>query len=149
MGLLDKVKGMVSGNKDKAKQGVDVSGRSSREGRARTQHDAKVDQAADAAKDQIDKLRLKSECPLSSRARLDVRGEPCGEAEAVDQAGLLVDADVVVRGVGDQLSHPVTLDPDRDRELTRPDIGQDRSGRRSGFPAPVGAPADGRSIQEW
>ena len=55
MGLLDKVKGMLSGNKDKAKQGVDVTADQT-EKVVPDAHDAKVEQAADAAKDQIDKL---------------------------------------------------------------------------------------------
>ena len=55
MGLLDKVKGMVSGNKDKAKQGVDV-GADQVEKVVPDAHDAKVEQGAESAKDAIDKL---------------------------------------------------------------------------------------------
>ena len=55
MGLMDKIKGMVSGNKDKAKQGVDV-GAHQVEKVVPDAHDAKVEQAADAGKDAIDKL---------------------------------------------------------------------------------------------
>jgi MT0933-like antitoxin protein len=55
MGLLDKVKGMVSGNKDKSKQGVDTAADQAKKV-APDEQDEKVDQAADAAKDQIDKL---------------------------------------------------------------------------------------------
>ena len=55
MGLLDKVKGMVSGNKDKAKHGVDTAAVQA-EKVVPDAHDKQVDQAADAAKDQIDKL---------------------------------------------------------------------------------------------
>jgi hypothetical protein len=55
MGLLDKVKGMVSGNKDKSKQGVDTAADQAKKV-VPDDHDEKVDQASDAAKDQIDKL---------------------------------------------------------------------------------------------
>ena len=55
MGLLDKVKGMVSGNKDKSKQGVDTAAEQA-EKVVPDEHDEQVEQAADAAKDQIDKL---------------------------------------------------------------------------------------------
>ena len=55
MGLLDKLKGMLGGNKDKATQGVDKVADVAQD-KLPDQHDAKVDQAADAAKDQIDKL---------------------------------------------------------------------------------------------
>lgn len=55
MGILDTVKGWFSGNKDKAKQGVDTAADQAQKA-VPDQHDAKVDQAAEAAKDQIDKL---------------------------------------------------------------------------------------------
>ena len=55
MGLLDKIKGMVSGNKDKAKQGVDTGADQAKKV-VPDEHDKKVDQGADAAKDAIDKL---------------------------------------------------------------------------------------------
>lgn len=55
MGLMDKIKGMVSGNKDKAKQGVDVAADQA-EKVAPDKYDAKVEQAGDTAKDAIDKL---------------------------------------------------------------------------------------------
>lgn len=55
MGLLDKVKGMVSGNKDKAKQGVDVAADQIEKVVPDSQDD-KVEKAADAAKDAIDKI---------------------------------------------------------------------------------------------
>ena len=55
MGLMDKIKGMVSGNKDKAKQGVDTAADQAKKV-VPDEHDAKVDQAADAAEDAIDKL---------------------------------------------------------------------------------------------
>ena len=55
MGLLDKIRGAIGGNKGKAKQGVDTAA-----GQAKKvvpdQHDAKVDQGADAAKDAINKI---------------------------------------------------------------------------------------------
>ena len=55
MGLLDKIKNTVSGNKGKAKQGVDTAADQSKKV-APDQHDDKVDKGADAAKDAIDKL---------------------------------------------------------------------------------------------
>jgi hypothetical protein len=55
MGFLDKIKGMVSGNKGTAKQGVDTAADQAKKV-VPDEHDAKVDQAADAAKDAIDKL---------------------------------------------------------------------------------------------
>lgn len=56
MGLLDKVKGMLKGNEDKAKQGVDSAADQAKK-IAPDQHDDKVDRAADSAKDGIDKLK--------------------------------------------------------------------------------------------
>lgn len=55
MGLFDTVKGWVSGNKGSAKQGVDTAAEQAKKV-VPDEHDAKVDQAADAAKDAIDKL---------------------------------------------------------------------------------------------
>jgi hypothetical protein len=55
MGFLDKIKGMLGGNKDKAKQGVDVAADQAKNV-VPDEHDAKVDQAADAVEEQIDKL---------------------------------------------------------------------------------------------
>jgi MT0933-like antitoxin protein len=55
MGMLDTVKGWVSGNKGGAKQGVDTAADQAKKV-VPDEHDAKVDQAADAAKDAIDKL---------------------------------------------------------------------------------------------
>lgn len=55
MGLMDKVKGLVGGNKDKLGQGVDKGAEVAQE-KLPDQYDAKADQAADAAKEQIDKL---------------------------------------------------------------------------------------------
>jgi hypothetical protein len=55
MGLMDKIKGMVSGNKDKAKQGVNTGAAQAKKV-VPYAHDKRVDQAADAANDQIDKL---------------------------------------------------------------------------------------------
>ena len=55
MGLLDKIKGAVSGNKNKAKQGVDTAADQAQKV-VPDQHDDKVDKAGDAAKDAIDKL---------------------------------------------------------------------------------------------
>ena len=55
MGLFDKAKAMLSGNKGKAKQGVDVAA-DQVEKVVPDSQDAKVEQAAEAAKDAIDKL---------------------------------------------------------------------------------------------
>ena len=55
MGLLDKIKSTVSGNKGKAKQGVDAAADQAQKV-VPDEHDDKVDQAAEAAKDAIDKL---------------------------------------------------------------------------------------------
>jgi len=55
MGLFDKAKAMLSGNKDKSKQGVDAAADQVEKVTSDSQ-DAKVEQAAEAAKDAIDKL---------------------------------------------------------------------------------------------
>ncbi len=55
MGLMDKVKGLVGGKKDKLGQSVDKGAEVAQE-KLPDQYDAKADQAADAAKEQIDKL---------------------------------------------------------------------------------------------
>jgi hypothetical protein len=55
MGLFDKAKGMVSGNKNKAKQGVDTAADQAQK-RVGDDHDAKIERGADSAKDAIDKL---------------------------------------------------------------------------------------------
>jgi len=55
MGLLDKVKGLVSGNKDTITGGVDKAADVAKD-KLPDEHSGKVDQAADAIKDQINKL---------------------------------------------------------------------------------------------
>jgi hypothetical protein len=55
MGLMDTIKGWVGGNKQKASGGVDKAAGVVKD-KVPDQHDKKVDQAADAAKDQINKL---------------------------------------------------------------------------------------------
>lgn len=55
MGFLDKIKGMVSGNKEQVSKGVDTAADQAKKV-VPDEHDGKVDQAADAAKDAIDKL---------------------------------------------------------------------------------------------
>jgi hypothetical protein len=55
MGFLDKIRSLIGGNKDKAKQGIDTAS-DAVESKVGTEHAAKVDQAADAAKDAVDKL---------------------------------------------------------------------------------------------
>jgi hypothetical protein len=55
MGILDKVKGLVGDNKKSVNEGVDKVADVAKD-KVPDEHDAKVDQAADAVKDQIDKL---------------------------------------------------------------------------------------------
>jgi hypothetical protein len=55
MGLLDKIKGMVSGNKDKTKQGVDAAADQAKKV-VPDEHDDKVDKAEAAADEAIDRL---------------------------------------------------------------------------------------------
>ncbi len=55
MGMLDKVKGLVAGNKDKIEGGVDKAADVAKD-KLPDEHGGKVDQAADAIKDQINKL---------------------------------------------------------------------------------------------
>lgn len=55
MGLLDKLKGLLGGNKDKVKAGIDKAS-DVIESKVGADKAAKVDMAADKAKDAIDKL---------------------------------------------------------------------------------------------
>lgn len=55
MGFLDKIKSALSGNKGKVKQGVDAGAEQVKKV-VPDEHDAKVDQAADAVEGAIDKL---------------------------------------------------------------------------------------------
>lgn len=55
MGLLDKVKRTVGGNKGSVKKGVDTAADQAKKV-VPDQHDEKVDKAADAAKRAVDKL---------------------------------------------------------------------------------------------
>ena len=55
MGILDKVKGLVGSNKEKVEEGIDKAADVAK-GKLPDEHDAKVDQAADTLKGQIDKL---------------------------------------------------------------------------------------------
>ena len=55
MGILDKIKGMLSGNKTKVKQGVDAGAEQVKKV-VPDAHDAKIDQAADAVEGAVDKL---------------------------------------------------------------------------------------------
>lgn len=55
MGLLDKLRGMLGGNKDKIKGGIDRSA-DAIGSKVSPKHAAKVDNAADKAKDVVDKL---------------------------------------------------------------------------------------------
>ena len=55
MGILDKLKGLVGDNKDKAKDGVDKAAGAAK-GVVGDKHSGKVDDVADKAKDAIDKL---------------------------------------------------------------------------------------------
>jgi len=53
--MLDKVKGLVAGNKDKVEQGIDKAAGLAKD-KLPDKHDGKVDKAVDAVKDQIEKL---------------------------------------------------------------------------------------------
>ena len=55
MGILDSIKGLLGGNKDKVQQGVDKAADVAKD-KLPDEHDGKVDKAADAATDQINKL---------------------------------------------------------------------------------------------
>jgi hypothetical protein len=55
MGLLDKIKSAVGGNKDKAKDGVDTAADQAQKV-VPDEHDDEVEKAAEAAKDAIDKI---------------------------------------------------------------------------------------------
>ena len=55
MGLLDKLKGLFSGNKEQVKSGIDKASETAQKA-VPDQHDAKVDMAADKAKDVVDDL---------------------------------------------------------------------------------------------
>lgn len=54
MGMMDKAKGLLGGNKDKVKDGIDKAADAA--GNVAGGHADKVDKAADAAKDAIDKV---------------------------------------------------------------------------------------------
>ena len=55
MGLLDKLKAMLGGNKEQVKSGIDKTSNAAQKV-VPDQHDAKVDMAADKAKDVVDGL---------------------------------------------------------------------------------------------
>ena len=55
MGILDKVKDLIGGNKKAAKDGVDKAAGAAK-GVVGDKHEGKVDDVADKAKDAIDKL---------------------------------------------------------------------------------------------
>ena len=55
MGLLDKLKAMLGGNKEQVKSGIDKASDTAQKA-VPDQHDAKVDMAADKAKDVVDGL---------------------------------------------------------------------------------------------
>ncbi len=55
MGLLDKIKGLIKGREKQIKQGIDKVA-DVVEKKVPDQHDAKIGQAADKAKDLVDKL---------------------------------------------------------------------------------------------
>ena len=55
MGLLDKIKGLTKGREKQIKQGIDKVA-DAVEKKVPDQHDAKIGQAADKAKDLVDKL---------------------------------------------------------------------------------------------
>jgi hypothetical protein len=55
MGFMDKLKGWLGGNKQQVDQGIDKTADAVK-AKVPDQHDAKVDQAAEKAKDAVDKL---------------------------------------------------------------------------------------------
>lgn len=55
MGLLDKIKGLLSGRKDQAKSGIDKAS-DAVENKVGTEHAAKVENVSETAKDAVDKL---------------------------------------------------------------------------------------------
>ena len=55
MGFIDKIKQMLGGNKDKAKQGIDTASNTV-ESKVGGANASKVDAASDQAKDAVDKL---------------------------------------------------------------------------------------------
>ncbi|HET9666458.1 MAG TPA: antitoxin [Desertimonas sp.] len=55
MGFMDTVKGWFGGNKDSVKTGID-KGADTIKDQVPDQHDGKVDQGAQAAKDAVDKV---------------------------------------------------------------------------------------------
>ena len=56
MGLLDKIKGMLGGNADKAKDGIDKAADVADDKLGDKVGSDKIDMAADKAKDAVDKL---------------------------------------------------------------------------------------------
>ena len=56
MSILDKLKGLLGGRKNEAKQGVD-KGAAIADAKTGGKHSAHIDKGAGAAKDQIDKLK--------------------------------------------------------------------------------------------
>ena len=55
MGLLDKAKSLVAGNKDKVKDGIDKAADLA-DDKTGKKHTEQIDSAADKAKDAVDKL---------------------------------------------------------------------------------------------
>ena len=55
MGLLDKAKGLLAGNKDKVKDGIDKAADLA-DDRTRNKHSETIDDVAGKAKDAIDKI---------------------------------------------------------------------------------------------
>ena len=55
MGILDKIKGLVSGNADKVDDGIDKAAEFAKD-KVPDAHDDKVDMAADKAKDIVEDL---------------------------------------------------------------------------------------------
>jgi hypothetical protein len=55
MGFLDKIKGLVGQSADKAEDGIDTAAGFAKD-KLPDEHDGKVDKAADAAQDMLDKV---------------------------------------------------------------------------------------------
>lgn len=65
MGILDKIKNLIAGRQDQVKSGIDKAS-DAVEGRVGAKHAGKVDQAAEKAKDAVDKLAGDKPTPSSA-----------------------------------------------------------------------------------
>ena len=87
MGLLDKLKAMLSGNKEQVKSGIDKASDAAQKA-VPDQHDAKVDMAADKAKDVVDGLGGSSSRRHRRRRPRRHASDTAADDAAVDAARL-------------------------------------------------------------